>query len=83
MTSKTKFYCNTCDHKFEGKKTRLESVHPIYGPCWKYVAKCPECKELCDEYKIKVAVKSSSESECCRERSGGNYHSGGCGGCCN
>lgn len=81
MSDVSQFYCSNCKKKFESAKIKDESLHPIYGPCWKYIASCPDCNTSCDEYKIKVAVKSSSQNECCMENSGGHAHSGCC--CCN
>jgi hypothetical protein len=81
MSSLSIFYCDQCKKKFEGEKTKDETMHPIYGACWKYVATCPECKTVCDEYKDKVSLRSSPDGGCCMERSGGHQHSGCC--CCN
>lgn len=68
---KRQFFCSECDKVFaaSGRKKRGESS--IYGPTWKYVARCPECKMEVSEYKPESksrkggnGMKSSSAPSC-------------------
>lgn len=44
------FWCNQCKILFSNKGKRKEWVDKIYGPCHKWVAFCPKCKNEVDEY---------------------------------
>lgn len=81
MTITSQFFCKTCKTIFDSEKIKQESVHPIYGACWKYIAACPQCNETCDEYKVRVSLKSSDAGDCCMERQGGGHQHSGCCGC--
>lgn len=43
------FYCNNCEFIFSAEGQKKEYQHPIYGPCSKYVAYCPQCHKECSE----------------------------------
>lgn len=56
---KSKFYCQKCQEIFETEGVKLEYKDPIYGPCWKRVADCPDCGSKCDEFRQKSSSKKS------------------------
>ncbi len=73
------FRCEECGIIFENKGEVLEYTSPVYGPCSKKVADCPDCGCKSDEYRPPKQAKSKSS----------NYRDampamGGCaaGGCC-
>ena len=70
---KEKFWCASCKKIFEAKGKKKEWKDPIYGPCLKFIAACPECKVECDEYRDPNAQKKSSASP--EMSCGGNCHS--------
>ena len=46
----TTFYCENCRRDFDIKDPqKKEYTDPVFGPCWKYEAECPECNALCTE----------------------------------
>ena len=45
-----KFYCQKCKKIFIAKGQKKEWQDPIYGRCWKYEAKCPDCGGKCSPY---------------------------------
>lgn len=55
-----KFKCYDCDVVFEAKGKKKEFVDPVYGPCSKWVAKCPECKVDASEYNPPLEKGKSS-----------------------
>ena len=67
----TKYTCSHCKTIFEAEGNKKEWTNPIYGPCMKYVALCPDCQAECDEYrvpqqsKISSAIPQSSCNGCC------------------
>lgn len=54
-----KFRCSECNNEFEAKGKKVSWKSRIYGPSWKYVAKCPKCGEEVDEY-VPVSVSRKS-----------------------
>ncbi|MCM8815697.1 MAG: hypothetical protein NC931_06955 [Candidatus Omnitrophica bacterium] len=77
-----KFFCNKCQKTFEDDGKKQEYTSPIYGPCWKRVARCPDCGAECDEFRQKSSGKKTdfdfdSYVENLRSR-GGCCRSGGC-----
>lgn len=52
-----KFYCQNCKKIFRAKGEKREWESPIYGKCWKQVAKCPVCSTECDEYRPRISSK--------------------------
>ena len=67
-----KFKCALCNIIVEDEGTRKEYNSSIYGPCFKYVATCPVCRNEIDEYRYTVQKKSQNYSP--------EGHS--CNGCC-
>ncbi|TVR74634.1 MAG: hypothetical protein EA408_02715 [Marinilabiliales bacterium] len=55
------FQCESCGIKFEGQGTTHEYNSPVYGPCSKKVADCPQCGETIDEYRPPKQAKSKSD----------------------
>ena len=47
---KIQFICRKCDSIFSANPVRKEYIDPMYGPCFKSIAKCPVCNEECGEY---------------------------------
>ena len=70
---KEKFWCTSCKKIFEAKGKKKEWNDPIYGPCLKFVAACPSCKEECGEYRDPNAQKKQAPSQA--SACGGNCHS--------
>ena len=67
---KERFWCVSCKNIFEAVGNKKEWNDPIYGPCMKYIASCPECKSECDEYREPSRQKTSSrmsETSCGRQ----------------
>ena len=54
-----KFECNSCKKTFEAEGTKKEWNDPIYGPCMKFVANCPDCGAECNEYRVPVVQKQA------------------------
>jgi len=48
-----KFYCLKCDKIFEAEGEKREWQSPVFGYCFKLVAKCPECGAECNEWRPK------------------------------
>jgi hypothetical protein len=48
-----KFYCPKCDKIFEAEGEKKEWQSPVFGYCFKLVAKCPECGIECNEWRPK------------------------------
>lgn len=68
------FQCRTCDRIFDAEGTMKEYMSPVYGPCSKEVAVCPDCgEEATEKIKPKQAKNSSFSGPSCS--------SGGCCGC--
>lgn len=68
------FVCAVCQVEFEHEGIKKEYVDPIYGPCAKTVAPCPECEAESTEYrppKPQKANKSSDNGICSSERGPG------------
>jgi len=59
-----KFYCKKCDKIFKAKGKKKTWKDPIFGPCYKIVAKCPKCKKECEEYRPKSANKTCNCTSC-------------------
>lgn len=79
-----KFYCQKCQKVFEAEGVKREYSSPIYGPCWKWIAKCPDCDRECDEFRQTGSSRKKNfdfDSYVANLRNRG----GGCGpgsGCC-
>ncbi len=72
-----KFRCLACHVDFESEGTRKEYHDPIYGPCAKVIAPCPECGAECGEHRSPKPRKADSSNDF----SCPSAPSGGCG-CC-
>ena len=74
-----KFQCEKCGNLFETEEKVLEYHSPVYGPCSKKVADCPQCGSKSDEYrppkqsKAKIDFRQAAPAM-------GNCPAGGC--CC-
>lgn len=55
-----KFYCENCQKIFEAEGKKKEWESSLFGKCWKLVAKCPNCKKECEEYRPQRSKKSDS-----------------------
>jgi hypothetical protein len=69
---KTKFWCGKCKKTFTAEGIKKEWNDPIYGPCMKYIANCPECETVCNEYRDPSVQKKTAPlpvAEC-----GGHCH---------
>jgi hypothetical protein len=68
------FKCYDCGHIFKAKGQKKEYRDPIYGPCSKWVAPCPECQQEAGEFAVKAGKgkKNSGGAPC------GNYDSCSC-----
>lgn len=79
-----KFKCDSCQKIFEAAGIKKEYKNPIYGPCWKRVANCPDCGIECDEFRQKSSSKKSFDFNNyvndLRSRGAGGCNPGG--GCC-
>ncbi len=67
------FYCEGCKLTFENNQgLKKEYKDFIYGPCWKYIAYCPECNQECSQKPAPKPGKAKSDlsNEC---SSGGCY----------
>ncbi|MFH0895802.1 MAG: hypothetical protein V2A54_15310 [Bacteroidota bacterium] len=58
------FFCSSCNLKFETEGNKVEYRDPIYGPCFKYTAECPHCKEQVGEFREKKVAKNTPVSSC-------------------
>ncbi len=56
------FRCEKCNFCFESVGEREEYISPTYGPCFKYVARCPACDNICNEHRINL--KKSDKGSC-------------------
>lgn len=56
------YQCEKCGNIFERKGEVLEYNSPVYGPCSKKVADCPNCGVRSDEYRAPKQTKSKSMS---------------------
>jgi len=56
-----KFKCSDCDLLFEAERIKEEYIDPIYGPCSRNVADCPQCGKSAREYVKPKQVRKSSE----------------------
>lgn len=55
-----KFYCENCQKIFEAEGEKKEWQSSVFGKCWKLIAKCPNCKKECEEYRPLKSGKSQS-----------------------
>ena len=55
-----KFYCQNCQKVFKAQGIKQDYTSPIYGPCWKRIAKCPDCGAECDEFRQTISTKKKS-----------------------
>ncbi len=74
----TKFKCNKCNHIFNAKGVKQESIHPIYGPTFKRVAYCPKCKSEAEEYISRGTLKTGTGSFSSTTSSGSSCATGNC-----
>lgn len=73
------FKCENCSSIFESKGRVYEYNSPIYGPCSKKVADCPECGSVSDEYRKPRQAKGGKPSYCSDQMAAsGGCPSGGC-----
>jgi len=72
------FKCYSCEKTFEAEGTRMEYMDPMYGPCTKMIAACPDCGGESSEYRKPKPVRNSASSP---QESCPAYHSGSCS-CC-
>lgn len=75
------YRCKACDETFETEGDIWEYTDPIYGPCWKRVARCPSCGAECDEEVHKRRSKGfdfDSYVEDLRSQGGSCMPGGGC-----
>ena len=54
------FKCYNCWNKFEAEGYKKDYIDPIYGPCTKVAAACPECGGEASEYREPKPQKASS-----------------------
>jgi hypothetical protein len=66
------FKCNACRKQFEAIGTMLEYTDPVFGPCVRRVADCPDCGSQASEYlkpkPARVAVTARpacGDGNCC------------------
>lgn len=67
------FYCEKCDKKFTSEGVKKEYQDYTFGPCMKYVARCPDCNGEASEYRnpkpqkteISSNMPSCSDGSCC------------------
>lgn len=58
----TTFLCRNCNISFEDNQNIKKEYHDyIFGPCWKYIAHCPQCKGECSEKPEPKPGKSKQE----------------------
>ena len=48
---KKKFNCQECNKIFEADPICKEYHDPVFGPCFTFVANCPECGKESTEYR--------------------------------
>ena len=51
-------YCKECDITFDHDGIKKEYSDPVFGPCAKYVATCPQCNKEVDEFRRPKPTKS-------------------------
>ena len=78
-----RFYCESCQKIFDAGGIKKKYMSSIYGPCWKLVAQCPDCKTRCNEYRQRKSGKKKSFNfdnyvENLRNQRGGCNPSSGC-----
>jgi len=77
------FYCKTGKNIFEAVGVKEKYTSVIYGPCWKFVAPCPDCGATCNEQRQvesrrKGGFYFDSYVENLRSQGGGCNPGGGC-----
>ena len=60
---KKQFFCPKCNTIFNGDPVRKEYIDPIYGPCFKFVANCPDFKHESGEFIKPKPQKANSKSD--------------------
>lgn len=80
------FYCNTCHTKFEAEGVKIDWIDRTYGPCSRWTASCPDCREECQLAKTVRAHSDQNSSSEEGSSGGGSCSCGGsgcssCGGC--
>lgn len=58
------FQCKTCKRLFTAKGQKIEYHDYVFGPCMKIVAPCPDCNNICDEYR---KPKPSKQAQMCSD----------------
>ncbi|MFW5707232.1 MAG: hypothetical protein ACOCX0_01505 [Bacteroidota bacterium] len=71
------FFCAACSLTFEDSQgLKKEYQDYIYGPCWKYIAYCPQCQQECSEKRTPNPGKAKTEVP--MGCGGGACHNPGC-----
>ncbi|MFC2097783.1 hypothetical protein ACFLSI_05555 [Bacteroidota bacterium] len=60
---KKEFKCRKCNTTFKADPVRKEYIDPVYGPCFKFVAECPDCKQESGEYIKPKPQKANSKPD--------------------
>lgn len=60
------YKCYDCGHIFSSKGEKKEYTDAIYGPCSKWIAKCPLCGEEAGQHSLNVgkAKEKSGAAPC-------------------
>jgi len=58
------FHCHDCNLLFEDDQKIKKEYHDyIFGPCWKYIAHCPQCNGECSEKPESRPGKANKEMQ--------------------
>ncbi len=58
------FHCQDCNLSFnDDQKTKKEYHDYIFGPCWRYIALCPQCRSECSEKPDPKPGKAKNEMQ--------------------
>jgi hypothetical protein len=74
------FRCEKCGNIFQSEGDVIDYNSPVYGPCSKKVAGCPDCGIISDEYRAPKQAKSKNSSYQANVPVMNGCGSGGC--CC-
>jgi hypothetical protein len=56
------FHCEDCNITFEDHQgLKKEYRDHIYGPCWKYIAYCPQCKQESSQKRVPNPGKAKTD----------------------
>ena len=58
-----KFICKNCNKIFTADPIRKEYHDPIFGPCFKYIADCPQCDKESNEYRKPKPQKAGNKQD--------------------